>query len=1362
MKKKLIEVALPLDKINAASAREKSIRPGHPSTLHLWWARRPLAACRAVLFASLVDDPSAHPDQFPNDASQLAERDRLFKILEDLVQWENSNDADVLQKARAEILKSTDGNPPPVYDPFCGGGSIPLEAQRLGLEAHASDLNPVAVLITKAMIEIPPKFAGQPPINPESRRKEGMKTWRGAEGLAEDVRHYGKWMRDRAYERIEHLYPKAKLPKQHGSGEATVIAWLWARTVKCPNPACGTQMPLVRSFELSRKEGKEARIEPVVERGETSVRFDVRTGAGKAREGTVGRRGARCLICGEPASLEYVRSEGRNGRMGSQLMAMVAEGRSGRIYLPPSERHIEVASSADPISCPETELPKQALSFRVQAYGMTRHRAFTPRQLVALTTFSDLVLEARQQALRQEADGALMPWREVITPHKDVQSGRFLQAEFAADLWQVYLGEGADEYRLPVEFFRRTYLTEGLKQLLLTSLRRLTAQTADPVVELQTNFGGGKTHSMLALYHLFSGVEKTSLPGLEAVFGEAQIEKMPTVKRAVLVGTKISPGQPERKKDGTIVRTLWGEIAWQLGGREGYEMVRESDERATNPGDRLREVFNKYSPCLVLIDEWVAYARQLWNQGNTLPAGSFDTQASFAQSLTESAKAARNTLLVISIPASEPISGKSPKSVEFSDSEVGGEGGRAALDVLEHKIGRIQSPWRPAAAEESFEIVRRRLFQPISDPNLFRARDAVVKAFAEMYRRDEGEYPSQASQGDYERRLKIAYPIHPDLFESLYNDWSSLERFQRTRGVLRLMASVIHALWTREDRSLVILPASIPIDDRVVKSELLRYLQPTWAPVIDSDVDGADSVPMQMDGQNPNFGRYSACRRVARTLYIGSAPTHDTNRRGRDEKHILLGCVQPGENAGVFSNALHQMWNRGGRHLYADRQRFWYSTQPSVNRLAEDLAAQIEPHKVLEEIHDRIKPERTGRARGDFYHVCDFPGSSTDVADEREAQLVILSPADVHSANADDSPARQKAEEILRSRGSSPRNYPNTISFLAPDRNRYPDLEKAVREFLAWKKICESDDLNLDEYNRKQAEQRRKTADENVDSRIPEIFSWLLIPTRPDPKDTQLEWRGIRLQAGTGTLSQRASKKLKDSLLLLTEYAGALLRLKLDDQKAPLWEGDHIAVRQLIDYFAKYLYLPRLQAPDVLLSAIAQGVATLNVEQEGFGYADAYDASTGRYLGLKIKEHVRGDLRQGLIVKPDMALLQREMEEAERVQRQSGSAGSFTSSNGSGKSETTTSGDQTAASQVELKPRRFYGSVTIDAKRFAKSAGDIAQEVTQHLAAQMGAAVEVQIQISARIPDGAPESVVRTVLENCRTLKFSSFEFEKE
>lgn len=396
--KKLIEVALPLDAINAESAREKSIRHGHPSTLHLWWSRKPTATARAVLWASLVDDPSSHPELFPTEEAQDAERQRLHALLARLVKWENSNDEDLLNEARAEIRKYMGEEPLTFLDPFAGGGAIPLEAQRLGLKAHAHDLNPVAVMINKAMIEIPPRFAGQSPVNPDARTKLGSdRSWRGATGLAEDVRYYGEWMKQEAFRRIGHLYPKVHIPPEQGGGEATVIAWKWARTVKCPNPACGCEMPLASSFVLSKKKGKEAWVEPQFEDGK--VTYVVHLEGKPKIEGTVNRQGAVCPCCGTAVPFSYIREQGKAGAMSAQMMSVVAEGKNGRIYLSPDAMQIKAAQCEEPSGCPETYLPVQALGFRVQSYGMDMHKKlFTARQLTALTTFSDLVAEAQAKA----------------------------------------------------------------------------------------------------------------------------------------------------------------------------------------------------------------------------------------------------------------------------------------------------------------------------------------------------------------------------------------------------------------------------------------------------------------------------------------------------------------------------------------------------------------------------------------------------------------------------------------------------------------------------------------------------------------------------------------------------------------------------------------------------------------------------------------------------------------------------------------------------------------------------------------------------------------------------------------------------
>lgn len=441
VKRKLIEVALPLEAINRESAREKSIRHGHPSTLHLWWARRPLAAARAVLFAQLVDDPSSHPEEFPTEEDQRVERERLHNLIERLVVWENTRDKALLEEAHQEILKSTNGNPPPILDPFAGGGTIPLEAQRLGLEAHASDLNPVAVLINKALIEIPPKFAGRAPVFPGLAESQ-MTGWEGASGLAADVRAYGEWMRDEAFKRIGEHYPMAKL--EDGS-EATVIAWIWARTVTCPNPACGIEMPLVRSWWLGKKKGKEAWVRPLIvsdaeHPSGRRVEFEIGRGTGggptKDGDGTVNRNGANCVACGSAVELSYVREQGKLGLIASRLMAVVAEGNRSRTYLAPSHEAVLAADVQRPESAPEAEIPPKAPSFRVQAYGF-RHWSdlFTNRQLLALTTFSDLVMEARERVLADALSGGL--------PAGDRLESRGDGAEAYADAVATYLGLAA-------------------------------------------------------------------------------------------------------------------------------------------------------------------------------------------------------------------------------------------------------------------------------------------------------------------------------------------------------------------------------------------------------------------------------------------------------------------------------------------------------------------------------------------------------------------------------------------------------------------------------------------------------------------------------------------------------------------------------------------------------------------------------------------------------------------------------------------------------------------------------------------------------------------------------------------------------
>jgi len=452
--------------------------------------------------------------------------------------------------------------------------------------------------------------------------------------------------------------------------------------------------------------------------------------------------------------------------------------------------------------------------------------------------------------------------------------------------------------------------------MLTHAAKRLSGKGGDPVVELQTNFGGGKTHSLLALYHMVAEKNAKDLPGLDQLLGKEGLTVPNNVNRAVLVGTSRGPQDVIHTDDGLTIRTTWGEMAWHLGGADGYNPVKDCDEKGVAPGSELlEELFKTYSPCLILIDEWVAYLRQVYKVEG-LPSGTFDANLSFVQSLTEAVKACPATLLVASLPASQ---------------EVGNEGGQEALARLKQTFSRIESSWLPATQEESYEIVRRRLFQEISGEKAQR-RDNSIKQFVKLYRENKDSFPQGCENEDYRRKLEKAYPIHPELFDQLYVTWGSIEKFQRTRGVLRFMAQVVHQLWMANDPSIMIMLGSVPASSPRVEPELSKYLSQSWCAIIAGDVDGTQSIPYLIDQGAPNLNRYSATRRVARALFMGSAPISDSKNKGLDDKQINLGVVQPGEKPNIFGDTLRRLANQA-KFLHSDLGRYWYSTTPSLNRL---------------------------------------------------------------------------------------------------------------------------------------------------------------------------------------------------------------------------------------------------------------------------------------------------------------------------------------------------------------------------------------------------------------------------------------------
>ncbi len=663
------------------------------------------------------------------------------------------------------------------------------------------------------------------------------------------------------------------------------------------------------------------------------------------------------------------------------------------------------------------------------------------------------------------------------------------------------------------------------------------------------------------------------------------------------------------------------------------------------------------------------------------------------------------------------------------------------------------------APKKDFEIVRRRLFEPMADPAQFKDRDVVARAFADLYRTQHQEFPPECRDADYERRIKAAYPIHPEIFDRLYTDWSTLIKFQRTRGVLRLMAAVIHSLWEKGDKNPLILPANISIDDPRVQFELTRYLSDNWVPVIEKDVDGPSSLPLRLDGEVPNLGKFAACRRVARTIYMGSAPLTQAAHRGLEDRRVKLGCVMPGELPAVFGDALRRLAG-AATYLYQDGPRYWYSTQPTVTKLAEDRAEQLkrDADKVVHELDLRLR--KNLEQKGDFSRIHPMPQSGQDVPDDLDARLVVLGVDHAYSKEPNCA-AETAAKAVFESRGNTPRLYRNTLVFLAADKTRLQDLDEATRRYLAWESILiEKVTLNLDPQQVKQAETQKTAADGAVTARLPETYQWLLVPVQATPQ-AGVEWQAIRL-SGQDALAVRASKKLRSEELLLTGFAATRLRMELD--RVPLWRGDHVATKQLVEDFARYLYLPRIKEPGVLLQSIRDGLGLLTWRKDSFAFAESYDEAAGRYRGLRCGQivAVSSDDTTSLLVKPEIAQKQKDKE---TTPPEATAEGETVGPTADGHSTSTggVAGGTSAGSPIPPgRPKRFYGTVALDGTRVGRDAGRIADEVIAHLSGLIGSSVKVTLDIEADVPGGVPENIVRTVTENSRTLKFNSYGFEKE
>ena len=932
----------------------------------------------------------------------------------------------------------------------------------------------------------------------------------------------------------------------------------------------------------------------------------------------------------------------------------------------------------------------------------------------------------------------LKPWREVIHPHPDVSGGEFNVAEFAADLDGVRRGEGSREYTDPRLFFERTYLTVGLRELLTMALNRIGGEGDQPVVNCQTNFGGGKTHSLIALYHLFSGIDPTVFPDeITELVNATGIAEIPTVNRAVVVGNRFAAGETHEKDDGTVVNTIWGEIAWQLGGADAYALIADSDKNRSNPGNLLEKVFAACSPCLILIDEWVAYARELYARDD-LPAGSFDSQANFAQALTEGAKKVPGTMLVVSIPASAGVSSVQDET-SISSIEVGGVGGRQALKMLTSFVGRVAYDWKAAQQDEPYKIVRRRLFQPFDDANDPDCA-ATADAFGELYRSQRADFPSECSEHRYVERIRNSYPIHPEVFDRLYQDWSVVERFQRTRGVLRLMAATIYSLWESDDKSPLILPCSIPLDDSRVSGELANKLPDHWDPIIDSDIDGPQSHSARIDREIPHLGALHATRRVARTIFIGATPNVGSPNRGIEVDRIRLGSVFAGERPGPIVDALTRLRSQAP-YLYVALDRYWFDIHQNVTDTARGEAGRLlggDRHEIRSEIERRLRAES---GTGEFTRVHVVPGTSDDVADDAMARLVVLAPDNPHIAKSDQSPALEAVREIFGSRGSSPRQYRNMLVFAAADQRLLDGLDEAIAEYLAWTSITErrgAEELNLDANQTTVAKNNRENADEMISTRLAEAYKYVIAPHQPDPSDSTIQFDITNLDT-TGSVAERVSRRLISDGALQTQFPAVILRSKLDADLQQRWEDGHVTIATLWEDFAKYVYLPRLKDLSVLIATVESGPLSVAWTSDGFATAVGID-DTGSYLGLVGGGDPGTLAATALLVRPDIAqpILEAKTHSTDDT-------------------PTDTDAGDTGGGTDPIGPpvaREFRGTVSLDPTRPARAFGEVSEEVLTHLVSQVNTDIEITVTIRAKKADGFDDKTIRDVTENARTLKF--------
>ena len=939
----------------------------------------------------------------------------------------------------------------------------------------------------------------------------------------------------------------------------------------------------------------------------------------------------------------------------------------------------------------------------------------------------------------------MKPWRETIVPHRDVLEGTFQQSEFAADITAVHTGKATLEYQEAVAFFDRTFITEGMRLLLTQVAQRLAGMGGEPVMQLQTAFGGGKTHTMLAVYHLATRkCALSELAGVPELVDRAGLMDVAQARVAVIDGMAHAPGQPW-KRGKQRVRTLWGELAWQLGGSEGFAFVKEADATGTSPGkDVLRELLAAYAPCVVLIDELVAYVRQ-FPEGQTLSGGSYDSNLSFVQALTEAAKLVPTAIVLASLPE--------------SDVEAGSQRGAAALRALEKTFGRVQALWKPVATEEAFEIVRRRLFEPVRDA---KTRDAVCRAFADAYVTEGAKLPAETQEGRYYDRLVQAYPIHPEIFDRLYDDWTTIDGFQRTRGVLKLMAKVIYRLWKDDNKDQLIMPGSLPLHDGSTRNELTYHLPAGWDAVIEGDIDGDRAETTEMENKEPRFGQVNAARRVARTLFLGSAPSSVATTvgiRGIDRARVILGCLQPGQTSSVYSDALNRLADRlhylnSSGDKAQDATRFWFDTRANLRREMEDRKRRFDDKtEVRGKIAEALKQGAGNATFFDGVHIFTPHG---DVPDDSALRLVVLPPEKWYSRD-ESRLAFEAALECMRNNGPKPRQCWNRLLFLAADHSTLSRLIDAARVALAWGSIVEDvkeGRLNIDLLQKKQAEKELQTAEVVLPRAARECYRWLVCPVQETPTDPKPTVEAFTVNTTGGSVGREIERVCIENELVITTWSPIHLRAKLQEL---YWkEGQPTAGAMAFwEDTLRYLYLPRLKERDVLAQAIQSGAASRDFFGTAYGQHDG--SFDGFHLG---SENVQLDDTL-LLIEPEAAR-QYEASQSKPAGTSPESTGAEGESSTTATSETGSGGpDQgPGAGAAQARPRSFHGTAEVAPATAKMHLVQIADEIVSVLVSDPNASVKVVVEISAEFPDGAKDQLKRAVSENARTLGLKSADWE--